>query len=49
MMGILNTIGKVQVLETSYNTFRGCRNLTNLAEKGDRDMYVTEYLYLLEK
>jgi len=49
MKGILEKIGKVQVLETSYNTFRGCRNLTNLAEKGKRDIHVTEYLYLLEK
>jgi len=49
MKGMLNKIGKVQVLETSYNTFRGCRNLTDLAEKGDRDIHVTEYLYLLEK
>jgi adenine-specific DNA-methyltransferase len=49
MKDMLKKIGKVQVLETSYNTFRACRNLTNLAEKGDRDIYVTEYLYLLEK
>jgi adenine-specific DNA-methyltransferase len=49
MKNMLNKIGKVQVLETSYNTFRGCRNLTNLAENGNRDIHVTEYLYLLEK
>ena len=49
MKDMLKKIGKVQVLETSYNTFRGCRNLTNLAEKGERDIHVTEYLYLLEK
>jgi adenine-specific DNA-methyltransferase len=49
MKGMLNKIGNVQVLETSYNIFRGCRNLTNLAEKGERDIHVTEYLYLLEK
>jgi len=49
MKEMLNKIGKVQVLETSYNTFRGCRNLTNLAEKGNRDIHVTEYLYLLKK
>jgi adenine-specific DNA-methyltransferase len=49
MKSMLKKIGKIQVLETSYNTFRGCRNLTNLAEKGDRDIHVTEYLYLLEK
>jgi len=46
---MLKKIGKVQILETSYNTFRGCRNLTNLAEKEKRDIHVTEYLYLLEK
>jgi adenine-specific DNA-methyltransferase len=49
MKRMLKKMGKVQVLETSYNTFRGCRNLTRLAKKGGRDMYVTEYLYLLEK
>jgi len=49
MKTMLKKIGKVQVLETSYNTFRGCRNLTDLAEKGERDIRVTEYLYLLEK
>ena len=49
MKYMLNKFGKVQVLETSYNTFRGCRNLTNLAETGNRNIHVTEYLYLLEK
>jgi adenine-specific DNA-methyltransferase len=49
MKCMLKEIGKVQVMETSYNTFRGCRNLANLAEKGDRNIHVTEYLYLLEK
>jgi len=49
MKDMLKKIGKVQILETTYNTFRGCRNLTNLAEKGNRDIHVTEYLYLLEK
>jgi len=49
MKDMLEKIGKVQVLETLYNTFRGCRNLTNLAEKGSRNVHVTEYLYLLEK
>ena len=49
MKSMLKNFGKVQVLETSYNTFRGCRNLTDLSEKGDRDIHVTEYLYLLEK
>lgn len=43
MKGMLAKIGKVDVLETNYNTFRGCRNLAN------RDIHVKEYLYLLEK
>ncbi len=49
MKDMLQKSGKVQVLETSYNTFRGCRNLSSLAEQGARDIHVTEYLYLLEK
>ena len=43
MKSMLKKIGKVRVLETNYNTFRGCRNLSN------RDIHVMEYLYLLEK
>ena len=43
MRNMLEGIGNVSVLETSYNTFRGCRNLSN------RNIRVTEYLYLLEK
>jgi adenine-specific DNA-methyltransferase len=43
MKEMLQKIGKLEVLETTYNTFRGCRNLAN------RDNYVKEYLYLLEK
>ena len=49
MKAMLNKIGKVQILETSYNTFRGCRNLANLAVNGNRAIHLTEYLYLLEK
>jgi len=49
MTAMLKKSGKVQVLETPYNTFRGCRNLSSLAEQGIRDIHVTEYLYLLEK
>jgi len=49
MKSILQKIGKVEVLETSYNTFRGCRNLSSLTEQGSRDIHVTEYLYLMEK
>jgi adenine-specific DNA-methyltransferase len=43
MKAMLEKMGKVEVLETTYNTFRACRNLAN------RDIYVKEYLYLLEK
>ncbi|MDP2173660.1 MAG: DNA adenine methylase [Candidatus Cloacimonadaceae bacterium] len=43
MTELLNGIGKLTVLETKYNTFRGCRNLHN------REKHVKEYLYLLEK
>jgi adenine-specific DNA-methyltransferase len=39
----LNPLGRVQTLETPYNTFRGSRNLS------ERPMHVTEFLYLLEK
>ncbi|GHT48927.1 restriction endonuclease subunit M [Spirochaetia bacterium] len=43
MKNMLKRIGKLDVLETKYNTFRGCRNLSS------RNIHVTEYLYLLEK
>jgi adenine-specific DNA-methyltransferase len=43
MKSMLSSIGKLSVLETRYNTFRGSRNLYN------RDIHVREYLYLLEK
>ena len=43
MKSMLQKVGNVHVLEINYNTFRGCRNLSN------RDIHVTEYLYLLEK
>jgi adenine-specific DNA-methyltransferase len=43
MKNMLHKIGKVEVLETRYNTFRGSRNLNN------REIHVKEYLYLLEK
>jgi adenine-specific DNA-methyltransferase len=43
MKDMLYKIGKVEILETTYNTFRGCRNLAN------RAIYLKEYLYLLEK
>jgi adenine-specific DNA-methyltransferase len=43
MQTMLTKFGKVDVLATNYNTFRGCRNFEN------RSIHVTEYLYLLEK
>jgi adenine-specific DNA-methyltransferase len=43
MKSMLDKIGKLEVLETSYTAFRGSRNLDN------RDIHVKEYLYLLEK
>ena len=39
----LQNCGKLSVLETPYNTFRGSRNLSG------RALHVTEFLYLLEK
>lgn len=39
----LSQIGDITVLDTEYNTFRGSRNLRN------RDRYVTEFLYLVDK
>ncbi len=39
----LKTLGKLQSLETSYNTFKGSRNLRA------RPIQVKEYLFLLEK
>ncbi|MDR3336192.1 MAG: DNA adenine methylase [Treponema sp.] len=43
MKNMLNKIGRLEVLETKYNTFRGGRNLNN------RKIHIKEYLYLLEK
>jgi adenine-specific DNA-methyltransferase len=43
MKEMLEKTGKLQVLETKYNTFRGSRNLNN------REIHVKEYLFLLEK
>jgi adenine-specific DNA-methyltransferase len=43
MINLLKKIGKLEILETKYNTFRGSRNLKN------RDIHVKEYLYLVEK
>ena len=43
MVGLLEKYGRVEVLETQYNTFRGSRNLR------DRPVHVTEYLFLVER
>ena len=43
MTEMLEKIGKVDVMEMKYNTFRASRNLLF------RDTYVKEYLYLVEK
>ena len=43
MLDMLNKAGKVEVMEKKYNVFRGSRNLNN------RDIYVKEFLFLLEK
>jgi adenine-specific DNA-methyltransferase len=43
MKSMLEKTGRLEVLETKYNTFRGSRNLRN------REIHVKEYLYLLEK
>lgn len=43
MDALLHGLGKVQVLDIDYATFRGCRNLRN------RAIHVREFLYILEK
>ncbi len=43
MKKMLAEIGKLEILETKYNTFRGSRNLRK------RKIHVKEYLYLVEK
>ena len=43
MKNMLTKIGKLEVLETKYNVFKGSRNLSG------RAIHVREYLYLLEK
>jgi len=40
---MLSKYGKVKTVEIDYNTFRGSRNLHG------RDIYVSEYLFVLEK
>lgn len=43
MEKLLTRHGKLDVIEIPYNTFRGSRNL------GNRNIHVTEYLYIVEK
>jgi len=43
MKKLLKKHGKISVLETQYNTFRGSRNFSA------NNTYIREYLYLLEK
>ena len=43
MVEFLSEIGDVRVMDTQYNTFRGCRNLSG------RDIHVKELLYLVKK
>jgi adenine-specific DNA-methyltransferase len=43
MINLLKRIGKLEILETKYNVFRGSRNLKN------REIHIKEYLYLVEK
>lgn len=43
MTELLKDCGKITVLESDYNTFRGSRNLKA------RDAHVTEFLYLVQK
>lgn len=43
MRTALDTLGRVEVLETRYNAFRGSRNFTN------RSIHVTEQLFLVER
>jgi adenine-specific DNA-methyltransferase len=43
MIDLLSSIGHVEVLETTYNTFRGSRNLHK------RSIHVKEFLFLVER
>jgi adenine-specific DNA-methyltransferase len=43
MLDLLEPLGRTEVLETPYNTFRGSRNLQA------RDPHVAEYLFLVER
>jgi adenine-specific DNA-methyltransferase len=43
MAALLAGLGKVEVVDIEYNTYRGCRNIRN------RPVYVTEQLFLVER
>lgn len=43
MTNLLHGMGRVELVEVPYNTFRGCRNLRN------RQTHVTEQLFLVER
>ena len=43
MTELLSRCGKVRILESDYNTFRGSRNLN------EREIHVKEYLFLVRK
>ena len=43
MINMLKELGEVKTYDKQYNVFRACRNLR------DRDIHVTEYLFLLKK
>ena len=43
MVALLQELGRVEVMELPYNTFRGSRNLRG------RDIHVTEQLFLVER
>jgi adenine-specific DNA-methyltransferase len=43
MLAMLGEVGKVDEFRTTYNTYRGSRNL------GNRSLHVTEHLYLVDR
>jgi len=43
IISFLKTLGKLDIFEINYNTYRGCRNLHK------RNIHTKEYLFLLEK
>ncbi len=43
MEDTLSRIGELQVFDTTYNVFRGCRNLSG------RDIHNSEFLYIVDK